>query len=234
MPKEDIQVDIPDKEAKEEKVIEDKAAERTSRKREQVEKMFIDHYGQEADSDALKTLVDREMASSKSFDKLIKQKKTWRTRAGEKVIEDGKGDGKKPVVEDDEIKSDFDKIRGIEKTKATKSFLQKLVKDYPEEFPTKEAITSAYDKIMGEYKESGDETRREDFATNFEKAFKISHPKIYEEEIKAKERKRLLEDDVDLPDGAGEDGNKEKKRERKFLGGAKVDPVKDWYKPKSN
>jgi hypothetical protein len=38
---------------------------------------------------------------------------------------------------------------------------------YPKKFTDKVAVTEAYDKIMGEYKETGDETRREDFKENF-------------------------------------------------------------------
>lgn len=228
---ENTQVNLPDsKEEKEVEAIEKKVDERASRKREQVEKMFVEHYKLEEGSDALKLLVDREMASSQSFDKLIKQKKKWRSMAQEKK-DNGEEENKTP---ESKTQTDFDKIRGIEKTKATQDFLQGLIKDHPDKFTDKKSVADAYDKIMGEYKEKGDETRREDFKVNLEKAFKVSHPDIYEEKIKEQERKRLLEDDIDMPEGSGQrTGDGKKSTERRILGGVTVDPVKDWYRPKS-
>ena len=227
--KEEIQVNLPDStEVKEEKVVEDKSQQRSERKREQVEKMFVDHYGLEEGSDALTKLVDREMASAKSFDKLIKQKKKYRD-ASQKDTEPKET---KPNEGDDEDKTDkssFDKLRDIEKSKATNTFLQKLVNDYPEKFDTKEKVDTAYKNIMGEYKETGEETNRDDFKGNFKKAFRSAYPEIYEAEIKEKTRKSLLEDDVDLPDEGGAIKDNDKPTEMKFLKSKKVNPL-DWYK----
>lgn len=232
MQKEDVlNVNLPESEdSKEEKDLETKINERSSRKREQVEEMFVKHYGLEKESPALQKLVDREMYSAKSFDKLIKQKKKWRSQAQEKGPEDKQ---EKPDTQDKkEVKSSFDRLREIEKEKATKGFLQGLVDKYPDKFKDKQAVSDAYEKIEKEYKEDGTETRREDFETNLNKAFRISHPDIYEDEIKTKERKRLLENDIDLPDVSSEKGGEKKEKgERKILKSSKVNPAKDWFKP---
>jgi hypothetical protein len=221
---------IPAMDDKEEKVIEEKVGERLARKQEQVKQMFIQHYKVPEDAEYLDTLVEREMASAKTFDKLLKQKKKYRELATTTTKTDAppKGD----PADQTEVKNSFEKLRTVEKQKATTEFLQGLVKDYPDRFKDKESVTEAYKKIMAEYKESGDETRREDFIANFKKAFKVSHSDIYEEEIKKEERKRLLEEDVDLHNIVG-DKPQSGKGERKFLKNTKINPAKDWFQKKS-
>lgn len=221
---------IPAMDDKEEKAIEEKVGERLARKQEQVKQMFVQHYKVPEDAEYLNTLVEREMASARTFDKLLKQKKKYREIATTKP--DATPPGGDAPENKTEIKNSFDKLRGLEKEKATTEFLQGLVKDYPDRFKDKESVTEAYKKIMGEYKESGDETRREDFIANFKKAFKVSFSDIYEEEIKTEERKRLLEGDVDLHNIVGDKPSGEK-GERRFLKNTKINPSKDWFQKKS-
>jgi len=218
--KKDVNIPKHVEENNDDTIVEEKITKRASRSREDIENLFVSQYGLEEGSDSLKKLVDREIASSKSLSKVLRQKISLREKLG------GNTGGENPAEKKEEETSSFERIRGAERKKAVEKFLNDLSKKHKDL-----NIEKAYESIKGKYKESGDETRREDFIGNLGEAFKLAYPERYEEEIRAKERKRLLEDDNDIPLSSGgiKGESKDVKKRGIFKGGTNI---KDWYAPK--
>ena len=223
----DPNVDVKNQDVEKEKKDDEKIKTKSARTIENIKSIYKDNYFDKARNDdgtmnedkLLALLADREKTSNRRFGTVVSQKIGWRDKAlkGNKV-EDGSGDPSLKEKKEDEVKSSFDKIRNIERDKAVQNFLGEIVKENPEEFKSQEDLTMAYEKIKAEYKEDGTEVRREDFKSQLQKAFKLSHPDLYEERIKADERKRLSEKDIDVSNIIEKDQRKDgESKERNFI-----------------
>jgi hypothetical protein len=193
---------------------------KAGRTAEDIKQVFINNYGFEEDDPRLDMLVEREMAHSKNVSKLIRQKINYRTLA-----EGKKGDD--PEKEEKKSSPALEEFRTIERKKATESFLSEVAKKHnldPQE---------VYEKIKGEYNESPEDVRREDFEKRLKKTFYLVYPDIYKNKVREEERKKLLEDDIDTTNvNSRISGDHKKKKENKFF--VKQDPVQDWFKPKKS
>ena len=223
-------VNIPPKKVEEKKTKEEQVLEKKiKRSREDIERVFIEHYGVEKGSEALKKLVDRELAHGKIVSTLIGQKIHFREKA-EKALQGEEKKGDDPENKELETTPDGLKdLRETERKKAVERVLSKIIEKHDDLKDPKEV----YEKIQPHYHEAGDENLRGDFEKRLWKAFYDAYPDKYDEKIRADERKRLLEGDIDI-DGAttAPKGEKRDKKKHKFL--TKSEHPTDWYKkPKS-
>jgi hypothetical protein len=217
------EISLPDKEAEEEKKLsqeEEQLSEKVKRTREDIKNIFVKTYNFDPEDERLPGLIDREMAHGKVVSKLIGQKVHWRDKAtGEKKPEEKK-DGE--ITPSKEIEA----FRTLERKKATEKVLSKIAEKHNDLGD----IKAVYDKIKEEYHEKGDETLRGDFEKRIWGAFYKAYPDKYEDKIRADERKRLLEDNIDVGSITSKaNGEKHETKKKIFV---KKTPITDWYKPK--
>jgi hypothetical protein len=220
LPKQE-EISLPNKEAEEEKELsqeEAKLQEKVKRTREDIKQVFIKAYKFESDDERLDALVEREMAHGKVVSKLIGQKIHWRSKAGG-------GNSAIPEEKKETPSGDIEAFRALERKKATERALSKIVEKHKDLGD----IKVVYDKIKEEYHEKGDETLRGDFEKRIWSAFFKAYPDKYEDKIRADERKRLLEDNIDISSISSKaNGEKHETKKKIFV---KQTPVQDWYKP---
>ena len=93
------------------------------------------------------------------------------------------------MLKEEETKSidgSLESLRNIERKKAIKKFLPRIVKEFKDEGLSEEDVYNKLDKF---YAEEDDDVRREDFTENLKQAFRAAYPKLYEERIQRDEAK---------------------------------------------
>ena len=218
-----------------------KMQNRVGRSKEEVKQLFMDSYIKKSGLDPkdekvlslVSDLADRELSNSKRLGKTLKQKIGYREKfeiASKKTVvkKEEEEDEEEEDDDDDEEKktknegSGFEKFRSIERDKATKVVINKIIKDHKDEGLS---FDDVYDKIREVYVEKDTDTSRSDFEKRIRLAYRNAFPALYEEDVKSKITKEANEEEDDDPK------HKEFKEKKK-------DParknrrsnIKDWYK----
>lgn len=226
MPEEKKAVDnsAEEKAIKDEQLNEDEKSihSKAIRSKEDIEKIFIDNYGYTEGDPFLAKAVERELAHGKSMSKLIGQKIHYR----EKYNRDIKKDDKTDKTDDNDDKSITEEDAKEFRTKAAQDFVDYLGEKFP-----KLPIKDVYEKVKGEYKDSGDEKSQEDFLNSLKTTFKKVYPNENEDIIREDERKKVRKEDK-TPDFSNLNSPKEGEPVKAKSYFAKKDSIKDWYPKK--
>ena len=189
--------------------------QKSIRTRDDVKKVFIDNYGYTEGDPFLEKAINREVAHGKSMSKLIGQKIHYRDKYDRDIKGKENESGKVEKIADEDLQ--------VMRKEASQDFIDFVGKDFP-----KLKINEVYEKVKEKYKETGEETNKEDFLASLKDTFNSVFPDESEKVIREDERKQVRKQDK-TPDFSNLASPKSKEviKEKSFF--AKQEPIGDWF-----
>lgn len=189
--------------------------QKSIRTRDDIKKVFIDNYGYTEGDPFLEKAINREVAHGKSMSKLIGQKIRYRDKYDRDIKGKENESGKVEKIADEDLQ--------VMRKEASQDFIDFVGKDFP-----KLKINEVYEKVKEKYKETGEETNKEDFLASLKDTFNSVFPDESEKVIREDERKQVRKQD-ETPDFSNLASPKSKEviKEKSFF--AKQEPIGDWF-----
>jgi len=189
--------------------------QKSIRTRDDIKKVFIDNYGYTEGDPFLEKAINREVAHGKSMSKLIGQKIRYRDKYDRDIKGKENESGKVEKIADEDLQ--------VMRKEASQDFIDFVGKDFP-----KLKINEVYEKVKEKYKETGEETNKEDFLASLKDTFNSVFPDESEKVIREDERKQVRKQDK-TPDFSNLASPKSKEviKEKSFF--AKQEPIGDWF-----